>query len=195
MKQTYKVSFGDVKVGKKTTIAIEIKGDLSDTQKLSLLQFANSPGFITLASAQTDIDDFEVPTPRKGITYSLNGDGTTEVDPDQLAFDDVIKEVEEVHLSEEEAKERMRIIAEENYDTTEEEMFPAEEPNDGPEPEEVGVMPEPEQSPLASVQALKPFQFEGKKIKKNEVILVPRAKLAMLVNGELVKEVDSSLPF
>lgn len=87
MKETFKATFGDVKIGKKTTIAVEIKGSLTDEQKLSLLDFAQSDGFIQLATAQQDIEDYG--QQHEGIKYKLDG-GEVKVDPNQLAMDEIV---------------------------------------------------------------------------------------------------------
>lgn len=86
MKETFKATFGDVKIGKKTTIAVEIKGSLTDEQKLSLLDFAQSDGFIQLATAQRDITDYPQ---HEGIQYKLDG-GNVNVDPNQLDMDEIV---------------------------------------------------------------------------------------------------------
>ena len=87
MKEQYKVAIGDVKFGKKTTIAIEIKGTMSDEQKLALMAFAHSDGFIQIATAQQDIEDYG--QQHEGIKYKLDG-GNVNVDPNQLDMDEIV---------------------------------------------------------------------------------------------------------
>lgn len=98
MKTTIKASFKDFKVNGKgeVTIVLGVKGELKDAQILALHRLKTSGVvFAELFDGQTDIDDYEHDDESEAepqrISYKLNN-GNVDVDPDQLAFDDVIKE-------------------------------------------------------------------------------------------------------
>lgn len=97
MKTTIKAAFKDLKVNTKgeVTIVLGVKGELKDAQILALHRLKTSGAvFAELFDGQTDIDDYEHDDESEAepqrVTYKLNN-GNVEVDPDQLAFDDVIK--------------------------------------------------------------------------------------------------------
>jgi hypothetical protein len=173
MKTTVKVSFGDIKFGKKTTIAIEIKGTLSDEQKLSLLEFANSDGFVTLASAQSDITDYGV-TAYRGLKATITNDGVS-VDPDQLDMDQIIKE--------DEPEKELNWLEQEEKIAAEEAAESEEEKEEEQQPEEVD---------LVAAIALMPFKFQGVELKKGAEIEIPSNDVPMFVNNGLVKVVEKA---
>jgi hypothetical protein len=168
MKQDFKATFGDVKIGKKTTIAVEIKGTMTDQQKLDLLAFAQSDGFIQIATAQQDINDYQKHT---GIPYKLEN-GEVKVDANQLDIDEVIGGNEQ------------------------QEQEP-EQPEDGWKSEEAELTPEMEQQAImVDVNVLKAFKYQEKNVKKGEVIKVPLATANGLESAKVVKIIPSEeLPF
>ncbi|MEC0248866.1 hypothetical protein P4H65_24030 [Paenibacillus chitinolyticus] len=93
MKTTVKINFTDLNTNKKDeqVIKLTVRGDLSDEQILTLYKLKKQGvGFVDLYSAQTDIDDFaEDDDDHEGIEYTVNNDGTAEVDSEQLSIDDV----------------------------------------------------------------------------------------------------------
>jgi hypothetical protein len=94
MKTTVKVGFKDLKFGaKETTLPLVIKGDLSDAQKLALINIAAAgTGFVVISSAQADIDDYDeegdyTPDDKTRGSYKVASDGT--VNAVQMNIDDV----------------------------------------------------------------------------------------------------------
>ena len=196
MKQTYKVTIGDCKFGKKTTIAIEIKGDLTDSQKLALLEFAHSDGFIQLSSAQRDMDDYPERPQHVGLAYKVTSDGITLTsDPigvvtnfdtsEQLEMDDLVKDDGEPSEDEKEIMS-MRSEAEDEEQT-----------EDGWKSEDVPLTDEIEQRIImVSVEVLKAFKYQEKSVKKGSIIQVPLDIAQGLDNSGVVKLiVDDGLPF
>lgn len=82
MKTTVKVEFGKVTFGDKITLPMEIKGDLTDEQILTITKLSAKAGFATLSSAQMDIED-----------YGSQQD-TGEHDENQVTLDDIEDEEE-----------------------------------------------------------------------------------------------------
>jgi len=99
MKTTVKINFTDFNTNKndEQVIKLTVRGDLSDEQILTIYKLKKQGvGFVDLYSAQTDIDDFaEDEDDHEGIEYTVNSDGTAEVDSEQLSIDDVPAGVEE----------------------------------------------------------------------------------------------------
>lgn len=99
MKTTVKVGFKDLKFGaKETTLPLVIKGDLSDAQKLALINIVGAgTGYAAISSAQADIDDYDdygkyqVDENRTGEPIVIFDGGVEQV---QATIDDAIEEVE-----------------------------------------------------------------------------------------------------
>ena len=174
MRETFKATIGDIKFGKKTTVAIEIKGDLSDSQKLALLEFAHSDGWVQLATAQKDIGDYGVKDPR--TTYTVNN-GEVNVDPEQLDMDDLVEDGD--------------VLKESPIDATPElvdagEWTEKEQPSEDMEKQII----------MVSVEVLKAFKYQEKSVKKGSIIQVPLDIAQGLDNSGVVKLiVDDGLPF
>lgn len=92
MKTTVRVEWKDLKFGaKETTVSLIIKGDPSDEQILTLTKLkAAGMGYATLATEQMDIDDYdEDDNDHEGIAYTVENDGTVDVDPGQISIEDI----------------------------------------------------------------------------------------------------------
>ena len=72
---------------KKTTLKFNVKGD-SEDKIIKLYPFAGTNVTLWLQQSQMSIDEF-YEQPDEGIEYNINGDGTVEVDRDQLTIDEV----------------------------------------------------------------------------------------------------------
>lgn len=98
MKTEVKAVFQDFNAGaKKDVIKFEVKGDLTDEQIVALHKLKGGTVFVQISSSQMDIDDIEDEgNVHEGIGYTVNGDGTVNVDSSQLSLDDVPAEREEV---------------------------------------------------------------------------------------------------
>lgn len=92
MKTTVQIEWKDLKFGSKdTTISLIIRGNPSDEQILMLTKLkAAGTGFATLSSAQMDIDDYieENHVEHEGVEYTVNPDGTVDVDPNQVTIEE-----------------------------------------------------------------------------------------------------------
>ncbi|MED1792828.1 hypothetical protein P4V54_09105 [Brevibacillus nitrificans] len=92
MKTEVKALFKDFNAGeKKDVLKFELKGDLTDAQLVALHKLKGGQVFINISSSQMDLDDID-DEEHEGVEYSVNGDGTVDVAPNQLSIDDVPKQ-------------------------------------------------------------------------------------------------------
>lgn len=73
---------------KKTALKFHIKGD-SEEKAIPLYRFAGRNVALNLQASQMSIDDYYGDETHEGIEYSVNPDGTVDVDPNQLTMDEV----------------------------------------------------------------------------------------------------------
>lgn len=73
---------------KKTALKFNIKGD-SEEKALPLYRFAGRNVTLNLQASQMSIDDYYGDDSHEGIEYRVNQDGTVDVDPNQMAMDEV----------------------------------------------------------------------------------------------------------
>lgn len=81
---------------KKTVLKFAIKRDV-DGKVNKLYPFAGANVNLTLQQSQISIDEFYEDN-HEGVKYNVKGDGTVEVDPNQLSIDDEENEVTEPKL-------------------------------------------------------------------------------------------------
>lgn len=93
---------------KKTVIKLQLKGNISDTQMMQLMNLAGTIVDVDFITPQTDIDDYALED-RKGVTYSVNNDGT--VDGAQMDLDDVAEQNAEAVAAYEEVAQANREAA------------------------------------------------------------------------------------
>jgi hypothetical protein len=104
MKTNIRAAFKDLKTNAKgsTSIVLELKGELSDEQILTLHKLKSiGMVFADLHSGQADIGDYHddeaQAEPYKGLSYTVSGDGNVNVaDEDQLTLDAALDGLDEV---------------------------------------------------------------------------------------------------
>lgn len=74
------------KDSKKTKLVFIIKGDTSADQAFEFYKHTGSDLTLSIKPSQMSIEDFKAP--HEGITGTINGDGTAEVDPNQGTIED-----------------------------------------------------------------------------------------------------------
>ncbi|WP_019123623.1 hypothetical protein [Brevibacillus massiliensis] len=84
---------------KKTVMKFAIKGD-SEEKAQELYKFAGRNVKMTVQPSQMSIEEF-YEEDHEGLEYKVNGDGTVDVDSDQLSLDDVAAAKEEDDLPDE----------------------------------------------------------------------------------------------
>lgn len=95
MKTEVKAMFQDFNAGaKKDVIKFEVKGDLTDEQIVALHKLKGGTVFVQISSSQMDMDDIE-DGEREGVKYSVGGDGTVTVPPNQMSMDEVPQQPEQ----------------------------------------------------------------------------------------------------
>lgn len=72
---------------KKTTLKFNVKGD-SEDKVIKLYPFAGTNVTLVMQPSQMSIEEF-YEEPAESLEYNVNGDGTVEVDRDQLTIDEV----------------------------------------------------------------------------------------------------------
>jgi hypothetical protein len=86
---------------KKTVLKFNVKGD-SEEKAVKLYRFAGTNVTLRLQPSQMSIEEFYGnDDDREGIEYTVNKDGTVDVDTNQLSLDDVAAEQEEDKLPDE----------------------------------------------------------------------------------------------
>lgn len=76
------------KDAKKTILEFIVKGDASAAQSFQFYKSAGSEVMLTIAESQMTIEEFRGEDD-EGSEYTMNGDGTVDVDPNQLGMDDI----------------------------------------------------------------------------------------------------------
>ncbi|UHA74419.1 hypothetical protein [Paenibacillus sp. 481] len=94
MKTQIQAYFNDFNAGaKKDVIKLEIRGKLTDEQIVKLHKLKGNEVFVSLASGQMEIDDYEQ-NDHEGIQYKVNSDGSVDVPPAQVTIDEVTAAVD-----------------------------------------------------------------------------------------------------
>lgn len=91
------------KDAKKTILEFIVKGDTSAAQTYEFYRMAGSTVDLTITESQMSIEEFQ--ESHEGIEYKVNGDGTVEIDENQLSFDDIEGEEDELPFADVEEDE------------------------------------------------------------------------------------------
>lgn len=90
MKTNVTTKIKDIKFGaKEDVITLTIDGNITDEQ-VSILRNIKKTGvaFVSFSSSQADLDDYDREEPRKGVSGTINADGTAHVDSGQMTLEE-----------------------------------------------------------------------------------------------------------
>lgn len=97
MKTNVTTKIKDIKFGaKEDVITLTIDGNITDEQ-VSILRNIKKTGvaFVSFSSSQADLDDYDREEPRKGLSGTIDSDGTAHVDAGQMTLEEAAAAAED----------------------------------------------------------------------------------------------------
>lgn len=103
MKTKIAAYFNDFNAGAKDVIKLEIRGELTDEQIVKLHKLKRNDVIVTLESGQMDLEDYEDDhegMQYEGMQYTVNQDGTVDVEQGQMTLEEAAAAAEQAQEQE-----------------------------------------------------------------------------------------------